>query len=106
MPQDFAQRVAAHPAYQELKRKRTRFGLWLTAAMMLVYYGFILLVAFDKPLLAKPLGSLVTTVGMPLGLAVIVFTVAITAYYVNRANGEFDRLSDTVRDDMARGEQA
>ena len=39
----------SHPNYQELKAKRTRFGWSLTLAMMIVYYGFILLVAFDKP---------------------------------------------------------
>ncbi len=41
------------------------------AAGMIAYYGFILLVAFDKPLLAQKLGTGVTTVGMPLGVAVI-----------------------------------
>ena len=46
--------------------------------MMVVYYGFILLVAFDKPFLAQRLGSGVTTVGMPIGVGVIVFTIVIT----------------------------
>jgi uncharacterized membrane protein (DUF485 family) len=58
-----------------------------------VYYGFILLVAFDKPLLARPIGAGVTTLGMPIGLAVIVFTVVITAIYVRRANAEFDQIA-------------
>jgi uncharacterized membrane protein (DUF485 family) len=61
------------------------------AGGVLAYYGFILLVAFDKPFLARKLGSGVTTVGMPLGVAVIVFTIVITWIYVRRANGEFDR---------------
>ncbi|MBK7062724.1 MAG: DUF485 domain-containing protein [Rubrivivax sp.] len=60
--------------------------------MMVVYYGFILLVAFDKQLLATRLGDGVMTMGMPIGLAVIVFTVVITAVYVRRANSEFDEL--------------
>jgi uncharacterized membrane protein (DUF485 family) len=89
-------RVVNHPKYQELKAKRTRFGLWLTVAMLVVYYGFILLVAFNKPLLATRLGEGVTTLGMPLGLGVIVFTIVITAVYVRRANSEFDRLSDDI----------
>jgi uncharacterized membrane protein (DUF485 family) len=89
-------RVANHPKYQELKAKRTRFGMWLTVAMLVVYYGFILLVAFNKPLLATRLGEGVTTLGMPLGLGVIVFTIVITAIYVRRANSEFDRLSDDI----------
>jgi uncharacterized membrane protein (DUF485 family) len=64
--------------------------------MMVVYYGFIMLVAFNKPLLASRLGEGVMTLGMPLGLGVIVFTIVITAIYVRRANSEFDRLSDEV----------
>lgn len=89
-------KVTAHPKYQELKARRTRLGLWLTVAMLVVYYGFILLVAFNKPLLASRIGEGVMTLGMPLGLGVIVFTVVITAIYVQRANSEFDRLSDEV----------
>ena len=96
MESNLVQRIAAHPSYQQLKARRTRFGWWLTAAMMVVYYGFILLVAFDKPLLASRLGEGVTTLGMPIGLGVIVFTIVITAIYVRRANSEFDRLSEEV----------
>lgn len=97
MESNLALRIAAHPSYQRLKQRRTRFGWWLTAAMMVVYYGFILLVAFDKPLLASRLGAGVTTLGMPIGLGVIVFTILITAIYVRRANSEFDRLTEEVR---------
>jgi uncharacterized membrane protein (DUF485 family) len=93
MELDLAQRIAAHPKYQELKAKRTSFGWWLTAAMMVVYYGFILLVAFDKEFLAQRLGSGVMTLGMPIGFGVIVFTIVITAIYVRRANSEFDDLT-------------
>ena len=96
MESNLAQRIAAHPSYQQLKARRTSFGWWLTGAMMVVYYGFILLVAFNKPLLASRLGDGVMTLGMPIGLAVIVFTIVITAIYVRRANGEFDRLSEEV----------
>jgi uncharacterized membrane protein (DUF485 family) len=96
MESDLATRIAANPKYRELKSIRTSFGLWLTLAMMVVYYGFILLVAFNKPLLASRLGDGVMTLGMPLGLGVIVFTVVITAIYVRRANSTFDRLSEEI----------
>lgn len=96
MQDDLVQRIASDPTYQELKSKRTRFGLILTVLMLLVYYGFIFLVAFNKDLLAQRIGNGVTTLGIPLGMGVIVFTVLITAFYVNRANGQFDRLSDEV----------
>lgn len=96
MESDLAQRIAAHPKYQELKSKRSSFGWWLTLAGMLSYYGFILLVAFNKPLLAQKLGTGVTTLGMPIGVAVIVFTIIITWVYVRRANSEFDALTEEV----------
>lgn len=96
MQSDLAHRVASHPKYQELKSKRMRFGWWLTLAGMVAYYGFILLVAFNKPFLATKLGSGVTTVGMPLGVAVIVFTIIITWIYVRRANNEFDALTEQI----------
>jgi uncharacterized membrane protein (DUF485 family) len=89
-------RIASDPRYQELRTRRSRFGWWLTAAMLVVYYGFILLVAFNKPFLATRLGEGVTTIGMPLGLGVIVFTIVITAFYVRRANSEFDALTDEI----------
>ena len=96
MELDLVNRIASDPNYRKLKAKRTSFGWWLTLAGMLAYYGFILLVAFDKPLLASRIGSGVMTLGMPIGLGVIVFTVVITAIYVRRANAEFDTLAAEV----------
>ncbi len=97
MQADLVARIAAHPKYRELKAKRSSFGWWLTLAMMVVYYGFILLVAFNKEFLSQKLGAGVMTVGIPVGFGVIVFTVVITAIYVKRANGEFDDLVDAIK---------
>ena len=96
MESDLALRISQHPKYLELKAKRTRFGWWLTLAMMVVYYGFILLVAFNKPFLSQRLGDGVMTLGIPVGFGVIVFTIVITAIYVKRANGEFDDLAAAI----------
>jgi uncharacterized membrane protein (DUF485 family) len=93
---DLVQRIVSNPQYMELKAKRSRFGWTLTLAMMIVYYGFILLVAFDKPFLAQRLGSGVMTLGVPLGFFVIVFTIVVTAIYVRRANREFDVLTAAI----------
>jgi uncharacterized membrane protein (DUF485 family) len=96
METDLALRISQHPKYRELKAKRTSLGWWLTLAGMVSYYGFILLVAFDKPLLAQKIGGGVTTLGMPLGVAVIVFTIIITWVYIRRANSEFDSLNEQI----------
>ena len=96
MDTELVARIANNPNYQALRAKRTRFGWWLTLVMMIAYYGFILLVAFNKNFLSQKLGAGVMTVGIPLGFGVIVFTIVLTAYYVNRANREFDALSDAI----------
>jgi uncharacterized membrane protein (DUF485 family) len=96
MQDDLLQRVVSNPQYQELKRKRSSFGWTLTWAMMIVYYGFILLVAFNKEFLSQRLGEGVMTVGVPIGFGVIVFTVIITVIYVKRANSEYDDLTAAI----------
>ena len=95
-------RIEANPKYQALKRKRSRFGWLLTILMLLAYYGFIGLIAFDKEFLAKPIGAGVTTLGIPIAFGVIVFTIAITGLYVRRANSEYDRLTAEILEDATR----
>lgn len=92
--------IVANQHYQKLVRLRTRFGWTLTALMMIVYYGFILLIAFDKELLAARIGDGVMTWGIPVGLFVIVFTVLVTGIYVSRANKQFDELTETIRKEV------
>ncbi|MBN8504051.1 MAG: DUF485 domain-containing protein [Burkholderiales bacterium] len=96
MQDPVVERIQRHPKYQELRRKRNALGFLLTALMLVVYYGFISLIAFDKAFLAKPLGAGVTTLGVPIGMGVIVFTVVVTAVYVLRANREFDQLTRDI----------
>jgi len=97
MDQDVVQRVKSDPNYQKLKSTRSRFGWTLTWAMMIVYYGFTLLVAFNKEFMGTRFGDGVMTWGIPLGLFVIIFTVVITGIYVRRANKEYDELTDAIR---------
>ena len=96
------EKIQANPKYQALKSKRTKLGVVLTILMLVVYYGYIALIAFDKPFLGQPIGDGVTSLGIPLGMAVIIFTIAITAYYVNRANNEFDALTAEILKDASK----
>lgn len=96
MANDTAARIAANPKYQHLVQTRSRFGWILTIMMMLVYYGYIAIIAFNKEFLSQRLGEGVTTVGIPIGLGVIVFTIVITGIYVKRANTEFDQLTSEI----------
>jgi uncharacterized membrane protein (DUF485 family) len=95
-------KIQKNPKYQELRRKRSGFGWTLTLLMMVVYYGYIALIAFDKSFLAQPIGAGVTTLGIPIGMGVIVFTVVITAIYVRRANSEFDALTAEILKDASK----
>ena len=94
--------IRSHPQYRELRSRRNRLGWTLTVLMLVVYYGFIALIAFDKPFLARPLGAGVTTLGIPIGVGVIVFTVLIVGYYVRRANVEFDALTARILKDAVK----
>ncbi|MEJ7137792.1 DUF485 domain-containing protein [Amphibiibacter pelophylacis] len=96
MKDELGDRIRANPKYQELVSKRNAYSWAMTIAMMVVYYGFIGLIAFDKSMLAKKLGAGVSSVGIPVGLGVIAFTVIITIIYIRRANGEFDTLKKQV----------
>ena len=70
--------------------------------MLVVYYGYIALIAFDKSFLAQPMGAGVTSIGIPIAIGVIVFSVLITGFYVRRANGEYDKLTQDILKDATK----
>ena len=102
MSDSIVAKIEANPKYRELRHKRNVFGWTLTVLMLVVYFGYIALIAFNKPFLAQPIGGGVTTLGIPIGLAVIVFTIVITGIYVRRANGEFDTLTAEILDEASK----
>jgi len=102
MSDPVVQKIQSHPKYLELRSKRNRLGIFLTVLMLVAYYGYIALIAFDKKFLAQPIGSGVTTLGIPIGMGVILFTIVITGVYVRRANGEFDALTKQILKDASK----
>lgn len=101
MQQDLIHAIKSNPKYHELVSKRTKFAWLLSLAMLGIYYGFILVVAFNKQILAQQLweGS-VATVGIPVGIGVILSAFALTGIYVYRANSEFDRLTSEIKEEV------
>lgn len=87
------QRVLGNPKFQELVRTRSGFAWTLAAVMLAIYLGFILLVAFARDLMAVKIGGGVTSLGIVLGLVVIVSAFLLTGIYVQRANSRFDDLT-------------
>lgn len=97
MKDDIAARIAANPKYEKLKSMRSSYSIVMTILVMLVYYGYILLVAFNKEFLATKIGAgMVTSIGIPMGVGVIVITIILTNIYVRRANSEFDDLTAQI----------
>ena len=95
-------RIRANPKYAELKSKRSGFGWLLTLLMMVVYYGYLALLAFNNGLLGQRTGEGVMTLGVPIGMGVIIFTIIITGIYVRRANDEFDRLTKEILQEVSK----
>ncbi|MDR2031067.1 MAG: DUF485 domain-containing protein [Azoarcus sp.] len=86
-------RIMAYEDYQALVWERNAFGGWLTLALCIAYYGFIVIVAFDKPLLATPVGEgMATSWGIPVGFGIILLSIAMTGIYVHRANTKYDAI--------------
>jgi uncharacterized membrane protein (DUF485 family) len=95
-PNERAAAIAQSPAYLQLVAERSRFAWVLTGIMLAIYFGYILLIAFYPDFLARPLGQATTTIGIPLGLMVIVAGIVLTAVYVWRANTRFDALTRKI----------
>ena len=90
--------VLADPRYQRLVKRRGRFSLVLSIIMLVAYFGYVALIAFDKALLARPIGGGVTSLGIPVGVGIILLAILLTGLYVRRANREFDPLVKALRD--------
>ena len=82
--------VAADPRYIALVARRTRLGWLLSAVIFLAFVAYLLLIAFDKTLLGSPIGNGVTSVGIPVGLGLILLAIALTGVYVAHANRHHD----------------
>ena len=93
--------LLASSEFRHLVARRWRVSLLLTACLFVIYYGYILLIATDKALLSKRIGE-VTTLGIPVGAAVILGAWILTGVYVLWANRAYDsevaRLRDHIRD--------
>jgi uncharacterized membrane protein (DUF485 family) len=95
MQKEITARIRNNPKFVELTTKRTAFGWKLSILMLVIYYGFILVVGFAPKLLGMPIFGVIT-LGMPLGALIIVSAFVLTGIYVRRANSEFDELNRQI----------
>jgi uncharacterized membrane protein (DUF485 family) len=97
MASELTQRIQNNPQYQQLTKARDSFGWLLTVLVLLAYYGFILVIAFDKSLFATPIAAgMTTTWGIPAGIVVILLTIAVVAIYVRKANRDYDSAIEQI----------
>ncbi len=103
MSDDIFQKIENNPRFKELVKKRGRFA-WLLSIMMLVLYvSFIFLIAFVPEWLGTQLHENTTiTLGIPVGIGIIFISFLLTGIYVVRANGEFDRLTSTLLNEVGK----
>lgn len=101
MNKELVERIKSNPKYKELVSKRSSFAAKLAIFMLVIYYGFVLTIAFNREFFATKLSNdSVMTVAWPIGAGIIVIAFITTVIYVVRANGEFEDLEMSIKNDV------
>lgn len=95
-PSHTAHEMLQDPEFQELARRKNTVSLAFTLAMMLIYFGFIALLAWGKEFLGQPFGNGMT-LGIPIGIFVILSACALTGLYVRWANSTYDAMVERCK---------
>lgn len=85
--------------FNKLVKKRLTVSLSLTAVMLIVYFGFMLTIAFNKDALGVKIGEHIT-IGLPIGIGIIVFAWLLTGFYTRWANNNYDKAVRELRNEV------
>ena len=97
MSADRYEQVKRNPKFQQLVARRSRWAWGLASLILLMYFVFILLIAFAPQWLAQPIAAgSVITIGIPVGVLVILIAFVLTGVYVHKANTDFDRINQQI----------
>ena len=96
MSSEIYARIRENPKFKERVSKRERLAWKLTGIVLVLFFGLFLTVAFNPPILAIRLGDSYVTTGLLLGLFEFILFWVLTAFYVVRANSEFDALTEQL----------
>ena len=102
MDEQTVKRIQSDPNYIKLVSERKSFGWTLAIITLVIYYGYISVVAFAPSVIAIPVSGVIT-VGIILGAAIIVASVVLTGIYVSRANSHYDDLTKAIVNAAAMG---
>ena len=95
MDHNLVEKIKANPKFQELEKKRGSLAWRLTIAMLVIYFGYVMVIAFMPSLFAIPVSGVIT-LGIPIGVVVIIAAFILTGMYVTKANSEFDDLTKQI----------
>jgi uncharacterized membrane protein (DUF485 family) len=84
------------PQFKRMVQKKWMVSLLLTFIMLFIYFGFILLIAFDKSFLAKPIGKNLT-IGLPIGIGILIIAWLLTGIYTWWANTRYDKQVEELK---------
>lgn len=104
MSPEIYEKIRSNPKFTQLVHTRSRYAWMLALTVLVIFYGFILVVAFNPALMGVRLGdgSMVTSGAVVIFLMFLFFW-GLTALYVNRANTEFDALTQGLLQEATRG---
>ena len=88
--------ILENPKFKEMVSRKSSLSWSLTAVMLFVYVGFMLLVGYNKELLLSSFSGGVTTIGIPLGLGIIVLSFLLCGVYSYVANNKLDGLTEAA----------
>jgi uncharacterized membrane protein (DUF485 family) len=96
---DIYDKIKADPEFTPLVKRRRRFSLVLTLIMLCVYFSFILTIAYKPEFFGQSLAKdSIITLGIPVGIGVIIIAFVLTGFYVQRANTEFDTILNRLKE--------
>ncbi len=97
MQQDLAEKIQANPRFKELVERRNRFAWPMAILILVVYYTYILVIAFNPSVMGTPISpDSVISIGIPIGAGIILLSWVMTGIYVHRANTVFDGLINQI----------
>jgi len=97
MQQELAEKIQKNPLFQELVERRNRFAWPMAVFILVVYYSYILVIAFNPSVMGTPISpDSVISIGIPIGAGIILLSWVLTGIYVYRANTVFDALTNQI----------
>ena len=81
-------------------RERTSLAWKLSAIVLVVYFGYIMLLAFNPAFFTTIISGSYVSIGFPIGVAIIILSFILTGIYVRKANTDFDKLTAKIKEEV------